>query len=61
MREVLQDIYTDSRTPSEAVGAPASPVLVDDALEARTYEGARPLVPPPLRHHNLPDLRQLTY
>ena len=38
-----------------------SPVLVDDALEARTYEGARPLVPPPLRHHNLPDLRQLTY
>ena len=29
----LQDIYTDSRTPSEAWGAPASPVLVDDALE----------------------------
>ena len=40
--------------PVRGVGVAISPVLVDDALEARTYEGARPLVPPPLRHHNLP-------
>ena len=43
------------------VGVAISPVLVDDALEARTYEEARPLVPPPLRHHNLPDLRQRSH
>lgn len=31
------------------MGAPASPVLVDDALEARADEGLRPHGPTPLR------------
>jgi|GEM_PF-1305681 len=35
--------------PVRGVGAPASPVLVDDALEARAHEGLRPSDPPPLR------------
>ena len=43
MREVLQP------HPVRGMGAPASPVLVDDALEARAHEGLRPHDPTPLR------------
>ena len=57
VREVLQDIYTDSRTPSEAW------VRLHRLCSWMMHSRLEPMkeLARLFRRHNLPDLRQLTY